>query len=290
MTIDNTLRITGFGLLLCLGSSLASAQPVPAAPKFDKSNPAKYGTALAQYAEDFDSGWLDSYAKSKMTLTDQRGDKVVRETRQLILEGDNGDKSIVRFMSPAEIRGVAALTHEHPKGTDDSWLYLPSSRRVRRISGANRTSSFQGTEFTYEDLSSVETDDYDWKFLAEETIKVAGKSHAVYKLEAKPNYKDTGYSKIIVYVNKKLWRAEQTEFFDKAGRKLKILSLSKWSHIHKRFWRPGKLEMVNQQTHKKTAIESDSLFLNMSKYKKKDGSARNNLKDSAFTRRALESS
>ena len=138
------------------------------------------------------------------------------------------------------------------------------------------------------DLSSVETDDYAWKFLGEETIKIAGKSHGVYKLEARPNYKDTGYAKLIIYVNKKYWRAEQTVFHDKAGRKLKTLTLSKWHHIHKRFWRPEHLQMENHQTHKKTEILSSALFLDMSRYKKKDGSARANLKDSQFTRRALE--
>jgi predicted RND superfamily exporter protein len=42
-----------------------------------------------------------------------------------------GDKSIIRFMTPAEITGVAALTHEHPDATDDNWLYLPATKRSR---------------------------------------------------------------------------------------------------------------------------------------------------------------
>lgn len=42
-----------------------------------------------------------------------------------------GNKSITRFMTPAEITGVAALTHEHPDATDDNWLYLPATKRSR---------------------------------------------------------------------------------------------------------------------------------------------------------------
>lgn len=292
MNIQTSRAILMTVVLLLSAAPGALAQglpPVPPEPKFDKSDPVKYGTSLAKYAEARDAGWIDSYSKSKMTLTDARGDSVTRETRQLILEGQDGDKSIARFMSPAEIRGVAALTHEHPGGTDDSWLYLPSSRRVRRISGANRTSSFQGTEFTYEDLSSIDPDDYTWKHLGDDKLTVDGKQVEVYKLEAKPTYKNTGYSKLEIYMSKKLWRPERTVYYDKAGRKLKTLTQSRWQHIHKRYWRATVLEMTNHQTHKKTVIASSALFLNMALYKGKNGKPRKNLTAAQFTRQALES-
>jgi hypothetical protein len=278
--------------LLVPGAALGntSGVDIPAQPPFKKADANAYGLQLAQYTEVFDTGWVDQYSKSKMTLVDGRGDTVERAVTQTILEGQDGDKSIVKFMSPAEIRGVAALVHEHPSATDDNWLYLPASRRVRRVSGANRTASFQGTEFTFEDLSTLIVKRYDWKFLGEEEITSDGKKEKVFKLEAKPNYKDTGYAKLIIYLNATKWRGERIDYYDLAGQRLKTLTNSKWTHQHNRFWRASRVEMSNHQTRKKTIIEVSSVFLNLSLYKRKDGSPRANLTDKHFTKRVLEKS
>ncbi|MEM9070905.1 MAG: outer membrane lipoprotein-sorting protein [Myxococcota bacterium] len=264
-----------------------SGVAVPSVPSFP-SDAARRGRAIADYADSFDQGWVDQYLQARMTLYDANGDTVRRQIRQMILEGNDGDKSLVRFMTPAEVRGVGALIHEHPDSTDDSWLYLPATRRVRRISGANRTASFQGTEFTYEDLSGTIVRRYDWRFLRETTLRSDGQSAPVYELEARPNYANTGYQRLIFSIHKENWRVEKIQFFDRAGERLKTLTSSRWRQYHGRFWRARRLDMRNHQTGKRTLIESTSQFLNLSLYQRRDGSQRNNLNDQAFTRRALE--
>ncbi len=283
------LAVIAGALLLAPGSSEGntSGVSIPEKPKFQTTNPATYGTQLAQYAEAFDTGWRDMYSKSQMTLLDARGDSVKRAVTQKILEGNTGDKSMVRFMSPAEIRGVAALIHENPRSTDDSWLYLPSSRRVRRVSGANRTASFQGTEFTYEDLSSLIVERYQWKYLGSAEVERKGKKQPVFLLEARPTYKDTAYSRLVISLNQQLWRPEKIEFYDKSGQLLKTLENTSWAHLHERFWRARRVSMVNHQTRKKTVIDVSAMFVNLSLYKKKNGSARANLGEQNFTRRVL---
>ncbi len=261
-----------------------SGVPVPAQPKFKKGDAAAYGKQIATYVDDADSGWVDAYAKSTITIINARGEKNSSKTTQLTLEGKAGNKALVRYMSPASVRGVAALTHEKHAATDDSWLYLPSSRRVRRISGANRTASFQGTEFTYEDLSTFVPSRYKWKFLKESKKG----DDPILKVEAIPTYKNSGYSKLTFYINGKQWRAEKIEFYDKGGRLQKVLTFSNWKLFHGRYWRPQKLEMKNKQSQKRSLVEIGVQFVNIAKYAKKDGSARSGLKETAFTRRALE--
>lgn len=286
-----------FSALMLLGGLLAgvapaqedvSGVPVPKLPKFETTEATTYGRQLADYADLYDTGWKDSYALSTMTLFDANGDSVKRNSVQLILEKASGDKSIVRFMTPAEIKGVAALTHEHPDATDDNWLYLPATKRVRRISGANKTASFQGTEFTYEDLSNRIVAKYDWRFIEEKTIETSEGNVDVFAVAAKPRYKDTGYSKLVVYLNRTKWRQERIEFFDKAGQLLKVLDNSKWKHRHGRFWRPVKIEMRNVQTKKRTVIDSSTQMLNMALYtNKRTGKKRPNFTDKQFTTDAL---
>lgn len=292
----NMKRLPWIVGLLLTSSAFAqnvSGVEVPEQPDFDTESPAKYGRQLADYADLYDTGWKDSYAVSKMTLFDARGDSVERSTVQLILEKDDGDKSIVRFRSPSEIKGVAALTHEHPDATDDNWLYLPATKRVRRISGANKTASFQGTEFTYEDLSNRIVAKYDWLWLEDTTLEVEGPDGTaveaeVFKLQAKPLYENTGYSKLVIYLNKESWRQERIEFYDKAERLLKVLTNEEWVHRHGRFWRPMRITMENQQTKKKTVIESSSQLLNLSLYtSERTGKPRKNLTDANFTTQAL---
>lgn len=273
---------------LAPGSSRAntSGVPVPPVPKFDQSDPQRYGAALADYFDLRDTGWKDFYLQAKMTLIDPSGGQVRRDVVIMTLEQPDGDRTLVRFQSPADIRGITALIHERSNGTDDTWLYLPASRRTRRISGANRTASFQGTEYTYEDLSRLSIDRYKWKFLA--NADVGGEP--TFKLEAIPNYPDSGYSKIVIFVHRNHWRPEKGEFYDRAGRLLKSLQVGGWTSFHGRFWRPKTTHMINHQTKKETKIEADQMFVNLSMYKRRDGSARPNLTADQFTKRALETS
>ena len=66
-----------------------SGVPIPAAPTFSTSDPAARGHAIAKHAESYDSGWIDQYTQARMTLIDARGERVVRDTRGMTLEGSS---------------------------------------------------------------------------------------------------------------------------------------------------------------------------------------------------------
>ncbi len=266
------------------GAANNSGVAIPKLPTFTRDDPARHGLELAEYADRFDTGWTDVYSKAKMTLSTADGQSITREITQMALEGPQGNKSLIRFLAPADIRGVTALVHEQANAPDDNWLYLPSSRRVRRISGANRTASFQGTEFTYEDLSSLSIERYAWTFVRDGDA--AGQP--VFELDAKPKDPNSGYSRLHVYLHREHFRVERIDYYDLAGRHLKTLTGSNWQHPHERFWRPQKLDMYNQQTHKRTLMDIEPLFLNVALYPKSDGSKRNGLTPEQFTKRALE--
>ena len=291
--VPKTLMVAA--LFLC-GSVPALAQEntsgvaIPEQPAFTKDDPAAYGRQLMQYKDLYDQGWFDEVAQGVMTLYDAGGDSVRRTYRRMGLEdAKEGDRYLIKFLSPAEIKSVAALTHENSGSTDDNWLYLPANKRVRRISGANNTASFQGTEFTYEDLASLDVAEYEWRFLEETTLTRDGEELPVFKLDAVPTYDDTGYSRLTVYIHRELWRHERIEFFDKAGKLLKTRESAEWNNFHGRFWREKTIAMTNHQTGKKTVLEQGKSFVNLSLYpSKKTGKPRKNLTKEQFTTRALE--
>ena len=273
---------------LLVSAVLAQAQaPIPAKPTFDSSDPQVYGKQLMTYADRYDSGWKDEVSSGSMRLFDAGGDSVLRTYTRLALERPAGNKYIIRFKTPAEIKGVGALTHENPNSSDDNWLYLPATRRVRRISGANNTASFQGTEFTYEDLSAIDPVEYEWRFLAEETLKTADGDVPTYKIQGIPTYANTGYTRLVIWIHREHWRRERVDYYDKASRHLKTLTASGWHRVHGRFWRNKRLEMKNLQTKKRTVLDVPKLFLDLARYKSRSGKPRKNLSESLFTSRAL---
>jgi hypothetical protein len=293
-------RIRPFSRLVMLALAIGLVAPglaantsgidVPPLPEFDTANPVVYGQQLAVHADTFDQGWVDEVSRGTMTLFDADGDSVRRSFTRMSLEQEqDGDRFLIKFLSPAEIKGVAALTHENSGSSDDNWLYLPANKRVRRVSGANNTASFQGTEFTFEDLSDLDPLEYDWRFIEETTIDQDGEQLPVYKLDARPTYKDTGYSHLVLYVHRTEWRQERIEYYDKAGKHLKTRSASGWHLFHGRFWRSQLIDVTNHQTGKRTTLDQTKVFLNLSLYTSaKTGEARKNLTAAQFTTRAIQ--
>ncbi len=290
------LSALGAAVLAAGPALLDEKAPMPEAPVWTPDDAEAYGLQIATHADAVASGWVDEVMKGTMTLYDADGDSVRRTFSRMVLEEpksdpEGGDKLIIKFLSPAEIKGVAALTHENIGGADDNWLYLPANKRVRRISGANNTASFQGTEFTYEDLANLDPREFEWRFYEETTIQREGDAEPtpVFKLEAKPTYSDTGYSRLVVYYHTENFRQERVEYYDLAGKHLKTRNSSAWQHTHDRFWRQFMIDMTNHQTGKRTTLKVERQFLDLSRYtSKKSGKARVNLKVDQFTTRALQ--
>ncbi|MBN2314343.1 MAG: outer membrane lipoprotein-sorting protein, partial [Sedimentisphaerales bacterium] len=115
-------------------------------------SPEEKGLAIARQADTRDKGFGDFTADMLMILMNKEGQKSEREMRIRTLEVENdGDKCLTIFDTPRDIKGTAFLSFTHKVGDDDQWLYLPAVARVKRISSRNKSGSFMGSEFSYED-------------------------------------------------------------------------------------------------------------------------------------------
>jgi hypothetical protein len=128
---------------------------------------------------------------------------------------------LFHFNAPADIAGTTLLNHENGKAEDDIWLYLPVLSKTRRIASGNKKSSFIGTLFTFLDLASPKPDDYEHQLLREEKLEGAD----FYVIESKAKtlqvVEDTGYSKVISWINKNTHCAQRINYFDQQGKLLK---------------------------------------------------------------------
>ncbi|WP_242131493.1 outer membrane lipoprotein-sorting protein [Aestuariivivens marinum] len=230
------------------------------------------GLEIAKAAEKADLGFKSLTSDLKMVLRNKNGQVSERalEVRTLELVED-GDKSLIVFSSPKDVKGTSTLTYTHKVGPDDQWLYLPSIKRVKRISSNNKSGPFVGSEFAYEDLSSQEVEKYTYKFLKEEN------NHLV--VEQYPVDPKSGYTRRVVTYNKGAgYRIETIEFYDRKNALLKTLTYSDYKLYKNKFWRAAKLNMVNHQSKKETLLEFLNYDFDM------------NLTDDDFTQNALKRS
>ena len=216
------------------------------------------GLEIAIELDKRDTGFKDSTSTMVMVLSHQHGQSTQRAIRNRTLEGSSeGDLSLVIFDSPGDVRGTAFLSHTKKAGSDDQWLFLPALKRVKRIASSNKAGPFMGSEFAYEDIASQEVEKYTYNYLRDE--KVNGLD--CFLVEYDPVDRKSGYSRQLVWIDKKEYRLQKIEFYDRKNSLLKTLSYANYNKFLGKYWRADTLSMENHQTGKKTQLQfSDWAF------------------------------
>ncbi len=143
-------------------------------------------------------------------------------------------KDIVAFTYPPALKGLAVLTwtYEDAKREQDVWLWLPSLKKVRKISASQNDDAFLGSDMTVEEVSTRRFEDESYKLVGEENFKG-------YKFEATGETKLAGKPCFIIecypqrphwyYAKRKVWIDKDTgggifeEYYDKNGKLFKTL-------------------------------------------------------------------
>jgi outer membrane lipoprotein-sorting protein len=220
-------------------------------PEALAETPEEKGLAIAVEADRRDSGWLDQQANMQMTLRNRQGQESTREIRTRTLEVDgDGDKGLTIFDSPLDVKGTAFLSYTHATTPDDQWLYLPALKRVKRISSSNKSGPFMGSEFAYEDLTSQEIEKYTYKWLRDEMLD----GRDAFVVERYPAYEHSGYTRQVAWVDKTMYQPLRLDFYDRKNALLKTLTMHDYKQYLDRYWRAGRMEMVNHQTGKSTTL------------------------------------
>lgn len=276
-----SLLATGYGF--AESSETPSAQPGTAKTAAPASTtktaapaktPEQMGFEIAEEGDRRGQGFVDSTNTMKMVLKDKAGNSSERDMRVKTLEGpdDDGDKTLIIFDTPRDQKGTALLTFTHAQGDDDQWLYLPALKRVKKISSSNKSGPFMGSEFSFEDMSGPEVDKYDYKWIRDETYN----GQDVFVIESYPKDENSGYTKIVSWIDKENYRTLKSDYYDRKKSHLKTLTAKDFKLYKKKFWRPGSLVMVNLQNGKSTILVNEEIVFNTG------------LKDSDFNKNSLK--
>ncbi|MGI9259924.1 MAG: outer membrane lipoprotein-sorting protein, partial [Gammaproteobacteria bacterium] len=210
------------------------------------------GFEVAARADRSDRGFGDSEVELQMVLRNSAGRESTRSlaiTTFEVADESVGDKSLVVFDSPNDIKGTALLSHARILDPDDQWLYLPALKRVKRISSANKSGPFVGSEFAFEDFTALELNKYDYNWLREESLDDLQTD----VVERTPRYESSGYSRQISWIDQDVFQVRKVEFYDRRGDLLKTLILADYRETDG-VWRSHRMEMINHQTGKSTDL------------------------------------
>lgn len=252
------------GLILLAGLATAfvaspSFATTDVTPVRGETETQRLGFEVAARADRSDRGFGDSEVELEMVLRNAAGRESRRNLKITTLEIPDegfGDKSLVVFANPNDIKGTALLSHANILDPDDQWLFLPALKRVKRISSANKSGPFVGSEFSFEDFTALELNKYDYTWLRDEQYE----GMTVDVIERTPRYENSGYTRQVSWVDQDVYQVRKVEFYDRRGDLLKTLTLADYRE-YDGIWRSHRMAMVNHQTGKSTdLIYSDYRF------------------------------
>jgi len=185
--------------------------------------------------------------------------------------GSFGDsKSVLRFIDPPEVKGVALLVHNHKDRSSDQWMWTPELQRDRRIALQDRSTRFFGTDFSFEDLEERDVDQFDFKLLGEEKLE----GEDCWKLESRPRQTKTSqYTHSYVWVRKDLFLFMMVEGY-KGGELMRRIAYRDYQNV-KGLWTAKTMEVFDNKRNSRTTMKLEKLDYNLP------------MKDGDFTLQAL---
>jgi Outer membrane lipoprotein-sorting protein len=241
---------------------------------------------VARQVQDRDTG-RDSRGQMRMRLFDRQGRMRERALTLLALRGGkgagtpDGDRLLLHFTYPNDIRGTGFLVWEHPSADDERFLFLPSLGRVRRIAGAETQESFVGSDFTYEDIGGREFDEYTYAFAGSDGTSASwtppggGPPRAAWRLESTRKDASAEFPRVVSLVLKDSYVVVAAEIYNPRNEKQKVYTVRRVDQIQG-IWTVMESEMTNALEKTRTELVLEQTAYNVG------------LKESDFSRRELE--
>jgi hypothetical protein len=173
--------------------------------------------------------------------------------------GSHGSsKVVVRFLAPAEVKGVALLILNRPDRASDQWMWTPALQRDRHITLQDRSTRFLGTDFTFEDLEERSVDQFDYRLLGEDTVDGA----VCWRIEARPSKSKTSqYTSTQLSIRKDNYVFAQCDGYvkDKLIRRVRSGQIERVSNI----WTARWIEVTDLRRHSRTVLRMEKLEYNV---------------------------
>jgi len=127
------------------------------------------------------------------------------------------EKTTMKFLSPADIKGSGFLNLKKPDGSTESLLWLPALGRVRRLGSgpSDQDQAFFGSDFTNRDINGFVKTDFSYT--------VDGFANGIYTVTATPK-KALGYDKLVYRIDSSIWKYVKIDYY-RSGKIVKSQAL-----------------------------------------------------------------
>lgn len=216
--------------------------------------PAELKTRFQKAMRQFES--KDEEAKVKLSIIEPDGSIVVRELSLQRSGTKNEQRMIARILAPSDLKGTSLLSIV-TKDDENQWVYLPSSKQVRKVVSSDTSESgVLGSELRYEDFDPSVIRETEVKLLRSEVVD--GKKFDV--LEAQIPTGKSPYDRAQVWVSIGRDLPSQIDYFSK-GQKQKTIQFLNYKKVGK-IVRPHKLVIRNLKNKRGTEIEMSQVKVN----------------------------
>lgn len=233
---------------------------------------------VAKQIDERDTG-KDGRVEMTMRLYDRQGRMRERSLVISSLRGapKSGDRTLVRFLSPGDIKGTGFLVWEHAGAEDERFLYLPALGRVRRIAGDEKQESFVGSDLSYEDIGGRDISEYTFAFAERNATWQGpdGRSYPAWLLESRAKDAQTKYPRSVSTVLKDTFVIVAADVFNRRNEREKQLQVRRLERVDG-VWTAMDVVMTNGLQKTRTELVVKSAKYNVG------------LSEADFSRRALE--
>ncbi len=247
-------------LALALAAPVQSSEEPTIAPAEDAAAPQDSKTGRDIYQCVLDNRF-ESYVQDSSLLSGDRGGSTqlskLRMTWRSFREDEKKvlSRTLVKYLDPFDLRFSGYLIQNNNGRANDQFVYLASSRRVRRVN--LRREAVFGTDFTFEDVVPREIEDGDYQRLSDKVID----GTPVYTVEVIPkDYSRSDYSKFVVHVEKEHCVPLLTVYWDEKEIEVKRLTVpaDKVEELEG-VWVPMELTMQNVQLETFTTLTIENM-------------------------------
>lgn len=156
--------------------------------------------------------------------------------------------SLHPILDPFDLKGVGltGIRYQDSNRQDDTWLYMPSLKRLRRLSTAQRSDALFGQDADADSFGGYagQVAWFDWKYLGEKTMLMSLHSkhfpvqycdgpgdfvfcddwekRQVYVIEGTPKQPQYAYGKRIIFLDKETYLIGYSDLFDHGGQLWKV--------------------------------------------------------------------
>jgi hypothetical protein len=187
-----------------------------------------------------------------LKIIEPGGEIKSREMSLQILRTKDGFKSMIRMTAPADVKDTALLAHMED-GQDQEWLYLPSSKQVRRIASSKKSSGILGSELSAGDLDPMA--------MSGSTVKLENQTAKSASISVKPKKGTSDYTRVVTTFSLPDALPRKTEYYKGAALE-KTVEFLDYKAYEGGIHRASKIHIMNVKKKRGTDIEFSEVSVN----------------------------